>query len=67
MNKAKILVTGIIPEAGLTELKENFEVVHAPEHETRKCVLAHLSEYEGLIGELLLRIALRAFWFLLLK
>ena len=49
MNKAKILVTGIIPETGLTELKENFEVVHAPEHETRKWVLAHLSEYEGLI------------------
>ncbi|RMC26314.1 MULTISPECIES: NAD(P)-dependent oxidoreductase [unclassified Lactobacillus] len=49
MNKAKVLVTGIIPEAGLSELKQNFDVTYEPEKETRKWVLAHLSEYDGLL------------------
>jgi lactate dehydrogenase-like 2-hydroxyacid dehydrogenase len=49
MNKAKVLVTGIIPEAGLSELKQNFDVTYEPEKETRKWVLTHLSEYDGLL------------------
>lgn len=49
MSKEKILVTGIIPEAGLKELKENFDVTYDPEKETREWVLEHLSEYDGLL------------------
>jgi lactate dehydrogenase-like 2-hydroxyacid dehydrogenase len=49
MNKEKVLVTGIIPEAGLSELKQNFDVTYDPEKETREWVLEHLSEYEGLL------------------
>lgn len=49
MNKEKVLVTGIIPEAGLSELKQNFDVTYDPEKETREWVLAHLSDYEGLL------------------
>ncbi|WP_420741063.1 NAD(P)-dependent oxidoreductase [Limosilactobacillus fermentum] len=49
MSKAKILVTGIIPEQGLTELKETFDVFYDPEVETREWILEHLSEYDGLL------------------
>ncbi|MDQ2152642.1 NAD(P)-dependent oxidoreductase [Limosilactobacillus fermentum] len=49
MSKAKILVTGIIPEQGLTELKETFDVFYDPEIETREWILEHLSEYDGLL------------------
>lgn len=49
MSKIKVLVTGIIPEAGLTELKQNFDVTYDPEKETREWVLAHLFEYDGLL------------------
>ena len=49
MSKIKVLVTGIIPEAGLTELRKNFDVTYEPEKETREWVLEHLSEYEGLL------------------
>jgi D-3-phosphoglycerate dehydrogenase len=49
MKKAKVLVTGIIPEAGLSELKKNFDVTYDPEKETRSWVLEHLSEYDGLL------------------
>ena len=38
MSKAKILVTGIIPEQGLTELKETFDVFYDPEVETRELI-----------------------------
>lgn len=49
MSKVKILVTGIIPEQGLTELKETFDVFYDPEVETREWILEHLSEYDGLL------------------
>lgn len=49
MSKAKILITGIIPEQGLTELREAFDVFYEPEIETREWVLEHLSEYDGLL------------------
>ena len=49
MSKAKILVTGIIPEQGLTELNETFDVFYDPEVETREWILEHLSEYDGLL------------------
>ena len=49
MSKAKILVTGIIPEQGLTELKDTFDVFYDPEVETREWILEHLSEYDGLL------------------
>ncbi|MDD7758936.1 MAG: NAD(P)-dependent oxidoreductase [Aerococcus suis] len=49
MTKAKVLVTGIIPEQGLQELKETFDVFYAPEIETREWILEHLSEYDGLL------------------
>ena len=49
MSKAKILVTGIIPEQGLTELKETFDVFYDPEVEPREWILEHLSEYDGLL------------------
>lgn len=49
MSKAKVLVTGIIPEQGLTELKEVFDVFYDPEVETREWILEHLKEYDGLL------------------
>ena len=49
MSKIKILVTGIVPDAGLTELKKNFTVTCKPETVGRAWVLAHLAEYDGLI------------------
>ena len=49
MSNIKVLVTGRMPEAGLTELRKNFAVTRKPEKEGRAWVLAHLSEYEGLI------------------
>ncbi|WP_413628278.1 NAD(P)-dependent oxidoreductase [Fructilactobacillus vespulae] len=49
MEKAKILVMGIIPEAGLTELEDNFEIIYAPEKEPRAWVLEHLKEFDGLL------------------
>lgn len=49
MSKEKVLVTGIIPEGGLTELRKNFDVTYEPEKETREWVLEHLHEYEGLL------------------
>lgn len=49
MSKAKILVTGIIPEQGLEELKETFDVFYDPEIETREWILEHLGEYDGLL------------------
>lgn len=49
MSKAKILVTGIIPQAGLTELKATFDVTYEPEIETRAWILEHLKEYDGLL------------------
>lgn len=49
MSNIKVLVTGKMPEAGLTELRKNFAVTRKPEKEGRAWVLTHLSEYEGLI------------------
>lgn len=49
MNKAKVLVTGIIPEAGLTELRQNFDVTYDPEKETREWILENLKSYDGLL------------------
>ena len=49
MSKPKVLVTGIIPEQGLKELKETFDVFYDPEVETREWILEHLSEYDGLL------------------
>ncbi|NVY95925.1 dihydrofolate reductase [Lactobacillus sp. DCY120] len=47
--KPKVLVTGIIPEKGLTQLRAECEVFYQPEIETRAWVLKHLSEYDGLL------------------
>ena len=49
MKETKVLVTGVVPEAGLTELKKNFTVTCKPEKADRAWVLAHLAEYDGLI------------------
>lgn len=49
MSKAKILVTGIIPEQGLEELKKDFDVFYEPKIETREWILEHLHEYDGLL------------------
>lgn len=49
MSKAKILVTGIIPEQGLTELREVFDVFYNPEIETREWILENLAQYDGLL------------------
>lgn len=49
MSKAKVLVTGIIPEQGLVELRKTFDVFYDPEVETREWILEHLHEYEGLL------------------
>lgn len=49
MGKAKVLVTGIIPEQGLTELREAFDVFYDPAVETREWIFEHLHEYEGLL------------------
>lgn len=49
MSKAKVLVTGIIPEQGLVELKKDFDVFYDPEIETRDWILEHLKEYDGLL------------------
>ena len=49
MSKAKVLVTGIIPEQGLEELKKDFDVFYEPEIETREWILKHLHEYDGLL------------------
>ncbi|MCP0887483.1 dihydrofolate reductase [Ligilactobacillus sp. WILCCON 0076] len=49
MSKAKILVTGIIPEQGLTELREVFDVTYEPQKETRQWVLDNLYKFDGLL------------------
>ncbi|MBA1392342.1 dihydrofolate reductase, partial [Lactobacillus sp. XV13L] len=49
MSKVKVLVTGTVPEAGLTELKKNFTVTYNPAGTSRTLVLNHLAEYEGVI------------------
>lgn len=49
MSKIKILVTGVVPEAGLAELRKNFTVDCKPEKAGRDWVLAHLPEYDGLV------------------
>ncbi|MCI1986108.1 MAG: dihydrofolate reductase [Lactobacillus sp.] len=45
MAKAKVLVTGVIPEGGLTELKQLFAVTHVDAD--RDWVLAHLADYDA--------------------
>ncbi|WP_204120993.1 MULTISPECIES: NAD(P)-dependent oxidoreductase [Levilactobacillus] len=49
MAKAKVLVTGIIPEEGLTELREVFDVTYEPEKETREWILSNLDQFDGLL------------------
>lgn len=49
MAKTKVLVTGIIPEQGLEELRQDFDVFYDPEIETREWILEHLHEYEALL------------------
>lgn len=49
MDKAKVLVTGIIPEEGLVELRQNFDVTYEPEKETREWILDNLKDYDGLL------------------
>lgn len=49
MSKAKILVTGIIPEDGLTELRQVFDVTYEPQKETREWVLDNLAGFDGLL------------------
>jgi lactate dehydrogenase-like 2-hydroxyacid dehydrogenase len=48
MSKLKILVTGLIPDAGLAELKRDFVVDHQPDA-TREWILDHLGGYDGLL------------------
>ncbi|HAT55279.1 MAG TPA: dihydrofolate reductase [Lactobacillus sp.] len=49
MSKAKVLVTGIIPEQGLTELREAFDVTYDPEKETREWILDNIKDFDGLL------------------
>ncbi|KRM75070.1 NAD(P)-dependent oxidoreductase [Secundilactobacillus collinoides] len=49
MSKAKVLVTGIIPEEGLEELRKTFDVTYEPEKETRDWILSNLSNFDGLL------------------
>lgn len=49
MSKAKVLVTGIIPEGELVELRKNFDVTYEPEQESREWILANLAEFDGLL------------------
>ncbi|WP_125765663.1 NAD(P)-dependent oxidoreductase [Levilactobacillus mulengensis] len=49
MAKAKVLVTGIIPEEGLTELRDVFDVTYEPEKETREWILSNLDQFDGLL------------------
>lgn len=48
MSKLKILVTGLVPDAGLAKLKRDFVVDHQPDA-TREWILDHLSGYDGLL------------------
>lgn len=49
MNKAKVLVTGIIPEQGLTELRNTFDVTYEPDKQERQHILDILPEFDGLL------------------
>lgn len=48
MSKLKILVTGLVPDEGLTALQRDFVVDHQPDA-TRGWILDHLDEYDGLL------------------
>lgn len=48
MSKKKIIVTGIVPKEGLTELFEKYDVTYSEnEPFSREYVLEHLHEYDG--------------------
>ena len=49
MAKEKVLVTGIVPKEGLTELMEKFDVTYSEEPFTRECVLENLHKYDALL------------------
>ncbi|WP_047769699.1 MULTISPECIES: NAD(P)-dependent oxidoreductase [Limosilactobacillus] len=49
MARAKILITGDIPEAGLQELRQNFDVFDNAAVTDRSWVLRHLHEFDGMI------------------
>ena len=49
MAKEKVLVTGIVPKEGLTELIEKFDVTYSEEPFTREYVLENLHKYDALL------------------
>ena len=49
MEKEKVLVTGIVPKEGLTELMEKFDVTYSEEPFTREYVLENLHKYDALL------------------
>lgn len=49
MSKQKILVTGIVPKAGLTELMEKFDVTYSETPFSREYVLKELHNFDGLL------------------
>ena len=49
MAKEKVLVTGIVPKEGLTELIEKFDVIYSEEPFTREYVLENLHKYDALL------------------
>ena len=49
MAKEKVLVTGIVPKEGLTELMEKFDVTYSEEPFTREYVLENLHKYDALL------------------
>lgn len=49
MTKAKILVNGLIDDAGIIRLKKYFVVTYNPALTDREWMLAHLGEYDGLL------------------
>ena len=49
MAKEKVLVTGIVPKEGLTELMQKFDVTYSEEPFTREYVLENLHKYDALL------------------
>lgn len=49
MAKPKVLVTGIVSEDGLNELREKCDVTYSKDELSREYVLEHLKEYDGLL------------------
>ncbi|QAS69302.1 dihydrofolate reductase [Oenococcus sicerae] len=50
MNKPKVIVTGVIPEEGIKQLKEVCDVTYTSgEAFSREYVLSHLDQYQGIL------------------